>query len=197
MSRVVGQVGAAVRQWGQPAAFRIEPPRWDDEHRARLEQLLGALTQASTAQASTAQADRGIEPSEPAERSVAPGLADEKALAAAATSFWRARERLSADGSDPSAQSRQADRHLETGQDRLAEAGLLIQDHTGTRFDPGLSLEVLAFVDDPALSEPTVVQTVKPCVYLNDRRIQMAQVIVGQPPRTTEIDSPGKGPDHA
>ena len=65
-----------------------------------------------------------------------------------------------------------------------SDQGLLVQDHEGDTFHPGRSVEVLVYEDDPSLTVETVLETVRPSIYYRDRRIQMGQVIVGQPPAT-------------
>ncbi|GAA3296558.1 hypothetical protein Dvina_31925 [Dactylosporangium vinaceum] len=103
---------------------------------------------------------------------------DEQLLAGAATNLWRAQRRLArGDG----ARDRQTGRYLLTCREALAEAGLVVQDHDGDAYHPGRSLEVLAFQAEPGRSAEVVVETVRPTVYLLDRRIQMGQVIVAGP----------------
>jgi hypothetical protein len=120
------------------------------------------------------------------------GELDDDELADAVTNLWRARRRLVREGEETSA-TRQAGRYLRHCQDSLAEAGLVVQDHDGDVFHPGRSVEVLVFQDDPALTVETVLETVRPSIYLNDRRIQMGQVIVGCPAG----DRSGTRSDHA
>ncbi|MEV4088660.1 hypothetical protein AB0J43_51210, partial [Nonomuraea fuscirosea] len=78
---------------------------------------------------------------------------------------------------------RQTARHLRTTRAALAEAGLVLQDHDGEAFHSGRSIEVLLFQDDPSLSAETVLETVRPSIYLRERHIQLGQVIVGRPTR--------------
>jgi hypothetical protein len=134
----------------------------------------------------------------PAEPSSARPELNEAALADAATSLWRAQRRL--DRGAASARSRQTARFLRACRTALADAGLVVQDHDGDAFHPGRSLAALAFQDDPSLTAETVLETVRPTVYLHEQRIQMGQVIVGRPAadapdheRTTE---PGRTAGH-
>lgn len=167
-----------LRQRRQHRAFRIAPPRWSEDQCAELDDLLVALT--ALAEAATGDADAAHEVQETAD---APGetVAD-KALAEAATNLWRAQRKLS--GGEPSTQNRQAGRYLRTCREALTDAGLVVQDHEGDTFHPGRSVEVLVYEDDPSLTVETVLETVRPSIYYRDRRIQMGQVIVGQPPAT-------------
>ncbi|MFD3522626.1 hypothetical protein [Streptomyces sp. NPDC058653] len=107
---------------------------------------------------------------------------DAKALADAATNLWRAQRRLNRRGEASSSRSRQTSRYLRYCREALDEAGLLVQEHEGDAFHAGLSLEVLTFQEDASLTAETVLETVKPTIYLNGRRIQMGEVIVGSPP---------------
>jgi hypothetical protein len=107
---------------------------------------------------------------------------DEKLLATAATNLWRAQRRLTREGEKLSARDRQTGRYLVTCRDALTDAGMVIQDHDGDPFHAGRSIEVLVFQEDPALTGEIVLETVRPTIYLHDRRIQMGQVIVGGPP---------------
>ena len=103
---------------------------------------------------------------------------DEKSLADAATNLWRAQRRL-ARGDGP--RDRQTGRYLLTCREALTDAGLVVQDHDGDAYHPGRSLEVLAFQEEPGATAEVVMETVRPTVYLLDRRIQMGQVIVAVP----------------
>ncbi|HEX7301768.1 hypothetical protein [Lentzea sp.] len=114
------------------------------------------------------------------ERAGGPVL-DEGDLADAATNLWRARRRLSRLVEEDSREARRVGRYLQAAQRALDEAGLLVQDHDGTTFHPGLSIEVLTMQPDPALRHEVVRETVRPSVYLAGKRIQMGQVIVGYP----------------
>lgn len=117
---------------------------------------------------------------DPSPVEVPPGL-DDTALAAAVTKLWNAQRRLAVPGDDSAARARQAGRYLRDSRDVLTAGGLLVQDHDGDAFHPGRSVEALAYEDDPCLTTETVLRTVRPSIYLADRRIQMAQVIVGRP----------------
>ena len=76
---------------------------------------------------------------------------------------------------------RQLARHVATIRDRLSELGLHIQDHTGKPYDSGQSLEVLAFQPTDGIPGETVIETVRPTLYLREQRILKGQVIVGTP----------------
>jgi hypothetical protein len=152
----LARLRATLRQRRHHRAFRIGTPRWDDVQLAWLEQVAAA------------QPDGGPPPT---------ALAD-AALADAATNLWRAGKKLDS-GEDRL--TRQARRFLRNSHDALHTAGLVIQDHDGAAFHPGQSLEAVIIQPDPELASEIVLETVRPSVYLRDRRIQMGQVIVGTP----------------
>ncbi|MDQ3153009.1 MAG: hypothetical protein M3R63_15295 [Actinomycetota bacterium] len=166
----------ALRQRRHHRAFRIAPPMWDEAQQTRLEQVIADLVAVM----------EPVEPEREPERAPAPAL-DEKALADAATNLWRAQQQLTRVDGRLSKEIRQAGRYLRTGNDVLAKAGLVVQDHDGDAFHPGLSLEVLVYEDDPSSSTETVLETVRPSVYFGDHRIQMGQVIVSRPARREHI----------
>lgn len=192
MTEVLARLRAARRQRRHHPAFRIAPPTWDDAQRVRLERVAADLRQAATAVPDRPGPD-GTEPTgtQPAVMEPAPSSLDDKALAAAATDLWRARRRLDRLGKDRTPAERQTARYLRAVDEALTTAGITVQSHDGDRFDPGLSLEVLAFSDEPDVTAEVVVDTVKPSVYLADRRIQMGQVIVGRPARPAPAGSGG------
>jgi hypothetical protein len=99
------------------------------------------------------------------------------------TELWRTTRKI--DDGDGTIEvprvQRQANRHLRSAWDRLAEAGIEAQSYDGTRFDAGLDLNVLTYQDDPDAVEETVMETIRPSVYRDGRRIQIGQVIVAMP----------------
>jgi hypothetical protein len=169
MTGPLSRMRASLRQQRHHRAFRIPPPMWDEAQQARLQQVIADL-------AASTQPERDSAP-----------LLDENALAEAATNLWRAQQQLGRVEGRPSKEARQAGRYLRTGNQVLAEAGLVVQDHDGDVFHPGLSLEVLVYQDEPSVSTETVLRTVRPSVYFRDHRIQMGQVIVGCPATREQI----------
>lgn len=146
------RVADELRQRGQHAAFRIAAPELDP---AWLRRALADLV-------------------------ARPAARDDGAFADAGTGVWRARRKL-AQLAEENRTARQAGRQLDRAERALAEAGLVIQDHDGAPYHPGLALEVVAMVDDPEVPTPTVVETIRPSIYLDDRPIQVGQVVVGNP----------------
>lgn len=160
MSRWRREIAENLRQRGQHAAFRIEPPVWDEPQRRQLGRLLDQLAEA---------------------------VLDDGALVAAGTGLWQARARLARSTDDPK-RTRQVNRYLGNTEKALADLGLLVQDHTGDRYHSGLSLQVIAMVDDANVAEETVVETIRPSIYLGGRTLQLGQVVVAFPP---EKENPG------
>lgn len=104
-------------------------------------------------------------------------------LAELATGVWRLRGKL--DGARPDEDVtkllRSVARQLDSMSDVLADAGVQVQSHTGELFDAGQSVEVIAFEASDAVHRETVAETVTPTVYVDDRMVQMGQIIVATP----------------
>ncbi len=179
-----GRIRAALGQWRQPPEFRIAPPllgpataAWVAEVLAEVEAAEAlaarAVTEAAAASSESAEAPEALELPEPA---------GDGALVGAATGIWRALRKLDQNtGSLSAADLRQIRIQVRASRKALADDGLEIQEHDGEPFDSGLSLEALVFQDEPELTREVVLETVRPTVYFRGRRIQMGQVIVGQP----------------
>lgn len=156
-------LGPAVRQWRQPREFRIRPAAWPEDVLAAFRDL------ASSPPSSPSPSPDGTQVVE----SGIPG----GSVADVATNIWRLRSRMSAlpDG------MRSTTRHCEMAWDALAEAGVEIRDHLNEPYDSGLSLTVVAFQPTRGLERERVIETIRPSIYLHDKTIQTAEVIVGTP----------------
>jgi hypothetical protein len=164
---------AALRQFAQPKEFRIAAPA----PRAVLDALERVARAVSAPPPAVPPAD-----APPLEPPAAPAGPDERLLAELGTGLWRLRQRMvDPSTGEPTEVMRRAFRHLQSVWDALAAAGVEIQDHTGSEYDPGLSIQVLAFQPMPELEREKVIETVKPTVYYRGRRLQMGDVIVGTP----------------
>ena len=106
---------------------------------------------------------------------------DEKALAQAATSLWKAQRKLTQDADGASKRAMAAAQYLAKCREWLAELGVVVQDHDGDPYHPGRRLEVLTFEDDPHATTERVLHTYRPSIYWRDRHIQIGQVGVGCP----------------
>ncbi len=146
-----------LRQLRFPREFRIAPP-------AHLPELIEAIKQLGE-KPTASQPESG-----------------EELLASVSTGLWRLRRRMvDPKTNKPLDEMRRAYRHLEGVWDTLTQAGVEVQDHTGSFIPPGVSLKVVAAEPTPGLKRDTVTETVKPSVYLKGRRIQIGEVIVGTP----------------
>ena len=114
-------------------------------------------------------------------------------LADVATGLWRMRRNMVPTGSTrlmdarPMEEMRKPFRWLVSVWDALKENGLEIQDHTGDLYDSGQFLKAPAFEPTPGLRQDTVIDTIKPSIYLDGKMIQMGEVVVGIP----ETPDPG------
>jgi hypothetical protein len=103
-------------------------------------------------------------------------------LANISTSLWRLRQKMVQPGTNhPQDQMLRAFRDLESIWDTMTQAGIKIQDHTGTVYDPGITLRVIAFQPMTGINCEEVIETIKPTIYYKDKPIQMGHVIVGIP----------------
>jgi hypothetical protein len=116
-----------------------------------------------------------------------------KALAEVTTRLWRARrhaQRL-ADDTDPALQGagvRPLLRELDAALAGLTDAGVVVQDHDGDLFDPGLALLAVAFQPTPGLTREQVLETLRPSIYLGELHLQRGEVVVGVPRPHEQIE---------
>lgn len=112
----------------------------------------------------------------------APSDLDDRTVADVATNMWRVLKRFSDNGDgEVSKAQRMATRNLTAMSERLEVAGVRVQDHDGTPWDPGMSLKAIAYEPRPGIERETVVETVRPTVYRGGQCIQFGHVIVGVP----------------
>ncbi|WP_129788331.1 hypothetical protein [Promicromonospora panici] len=120
------------------------------------------------------------------------------AAAQVATEVWRAHRRLSGPRAKerPDRAVRMAGKHLAGAADHLGSAGITAHDHDGQPYVLGLELVVLAHEEDPAVTGPTITETVRPTVKRSGRVIQEAEVIVSVPVQNGQPNgSPADGPN--
>ncbi len=121
-------------------------------------------------------------PRQEPEAEAAPSDLDDRTVADIATNMWRVLKRFGDNGDgELSKAERMATRNLTAMSDRLNAAGVRVQDHDGTPWDPGMSLKAIAYEPRPHLERETVVETVRPTVYRGGQCIQFGHVIVGVP----------------
>ena len=111
-----------------------------------------------------------------------PGEALSGALAALATSVWRAKGKLvDPTNGEPYEETRRIHRHVEGACDAFQQLGIRMSDWLGQPFDAGLPLKVLAFQPTPGVVRDTIIEVVRPAVFWQDRLLQVAEVVVGIP----------------
>jgi hypothetical protein len=99
------------------------------------------------------------------------------------TGWWRIWRKLLRPGTDrPRDEVRNVFSFVESLGDVLKEAGIQVIDHTGEDYRSGVSIEVLEFQENAALTKDRVSETVRPTIYYKDRMIQMGRVYVETPP---------------
>jgi hypothetical protein len=112
-------------------------------------------------------------------------------LADISTGLWRLRQRMvSPDTDQPVEEMRRAYRFFASVWDTLHDAGVTIQDHTHTPYDPHLALKVLTYEPTPGVTREQVLETIKPSVYYHQRCIQMGEIIVAIPPEPPAAEAP-------
>lgn len=168
------------RQHRFPAEFRIPPPVVPS----------GPASDLAPGLASGPASDPAADPAPDALPDPQPGaLPDDlpdDVVAGLVTELWRARNKVDGPAAeqDPPRAVRWANRYLAAADDRLVRAGIEVEGHDGLRFDVGMDLRVLAYQDDPDVTEETVVETVRPSVRRAGRLIQEGEVIVAVPERS-------------
>lgn len=106
-------------------------------------------------------------------------------IADVATGLWRIRKKVLPDGAgEPPEGMRSVYRHVEAVWDALTAAKVEIRDHTNERYVTGMALKVIAFQPVPSVQVETILETIKPSVFHQDRLIQRGEVIVATPERT-------------
>ena len=102
------------------------------------------------------------------------GKADIRELAIAA---WRLEKWLDNLNADRKMAAKSALRSIKK---YIAESGVEIKDPVGSKFDPGLAVEVVNNeAEDAPEEELIIIETLSPYIYLNGELIQHARVIIG------------------
>jgi len=164
----------SLRQLMYPKEFRIESKRTTAETLELLRQFL-LREQSEPTQSLDPHAKAGL-----------PTGADisDTTLSDLGTCLWRIRDRMiDRETGMPAEGNRRTFRHLQSAWDVLAQVGVRILDHTNETVPEGgiYSLKAVAYEPTSGLARETVIETVKPTIYLQDRMIQMGEVIIGTP----------------
>ncbi|MBD0370241.1 MAG: hypothetical protein ICV60_05350 [Pyrinomonadaceae bacterium] len=167
------------------ASDQTKPLTADDESGARRRSRADSLLNLSAASLMEDEEEA------PASASASAGQSEEliKLLAEVGTGLWRLRRSMTLSAtSELSEELQRASRHLEAVINVLAEGGIQIRDHTGEAVPEGgiYALKTVAFEQTPGLSSEQVIETIKPTIYFQERMIQMGEVVVGTPVKTSD-----------
>jgi hypothetical protein len=106
-------------------------------------------------------------------------------IAELATGLWRLRQKMLRPGtSEPLDEMRKPWRHLEALWDLLVQNGIKIQEYPNQPYNAGMGLRVVAFQPTEGITRETIVETIRPSVYLDNQLIQMGEVVVASPQAT-------------
>jgi len=180
-----GHLLRALHRLALPPEFRIVLP----SIQPALE-LLSSATRSAADASSPARAPAASSSAAEASRPV-----DEGVLSDVCTGLWRLRRRMIDPETDrPLEEMRKPFRHLESVWDTLAVAGVNIRDHTNEPVPEygSIGLNVLAYQPMPGISRERVIETVKPSIYVGERLVQMGQVIIGTPEKSSGRTAEGE-----
>ncbi len=155
-----------LRHWLTPAELRLPKPLpLDEELLKRWEDLLSRKTAGSVENPAAAGAPEGM-----------------GALAAeVGTDLWQLRKALGKDAAMSPRTRAKLGHFVNEALETMEQHGIKVKDQTGSLYDSGLSLEVLAFEPRSGLKRDEVIETIKPSVFCRGERVQMGAVIVGTP----------------
>jgi hypothetical protein len=105
-----------------------------------------------------------------------------KTLVSIATNTWRAKTKMV----DPATGEIREDlkrvgRHIEAIYRNLAEAGIVIRDHTGDAYDEGQPMKVIASKPTPGQEKKRVSETLLPSIFWNNRLVQNGEIEIAIP----------------
>jgi hypothetical protein len=108
---------------------------------------------------------------------------DKKALAAIATSVWKAKSRLHDAGTAEGGGvlGRVLGDITRIWNTLVDDLGLEIKDHTGEAFDYGLPLQVVTSQPTQGITKERVIETIKPTIRWRNKTIQMGAVVIATP----------------
>ena len=85
---------------------------------------------------------------------------------------------------------KRVDRHIEAICRSLAEAGIVIRDHTGDVYDEGQPMKVVASKPTPGLDRKRVSETLLPSIFWNNRLVQNGEIEISKPATTDKPVEP-------
>lgn len=98
-------------------------------------------------------------------------------------SLWRLDKMMLKSGTDqPLEEMIHAYSSLASVWNSLIQAGITVREHTGSLYDSGLPVTVIGYREITELSDPKIIETIKPTVYLQGNPIRYGEVVLGIPP---------------
>ncbi len=98
--------------------------------------------------------------------------------------LWRLEKKMTKPGTDePLEEMSNAFSSLTSVWNILIQSGVSVREHTGLVFDSGLPLKVIGYQEILGMSEPKIIETIKPTVYLHGNPVEYGEVIIGILPR--------------
>jgi hypothetical protein len=116
-----------------------------------------------------------------------------KTLVSIATNAWRAKTKMvDTSTGEVRDEMKRVDRHIEAIYRSLAEAGVVIRDHTGDAYDEGQPMKVVASKPTPGLEKKRVSETLLPSIFWNNRLVQNGEIEIATPsnPNTAGESNP-------
>jgi len=153
---------AGLRQFMYPPEFRINPIKPYD-----LNTILKVIANLP---------DKGISTTFSAESI--------RFLSDLSLSLWRLEKKLTKPGTNqPLEGMSHAYSALTSIWNIVIQSGLTVREYTGLLYDPGLPVAVNGYEEIPEILESTIINTIKPAVFLHGNTVQPGEVIVGLPPK--------------
>lgn len=118
-----------------------------------------------------------------------------KTLVSIATNAWRAKTKMvDTTTGEVREDMKRVDRHIEAIYRCLAEAGIVIRDHTNEAYDEGQPMKVVASKPTPGLDKKRVSETLLPSIFWNNRLVQNGEIEIATPasPNTTAESQPNQ-----
>lgn len=168
----------SIKQLKYPKEFRIHPPDWPDN-------LLSALQKSIETLDKKLQAAKQTGPD--VKSTLIQGDAD--FYAKVGTNLWRIKQNMFEPGTNQLlGEMTKPYRHLASILDMFSSVGFTIKDYTGDEIPEAgqYYVKILASQPTPNIKRRTIIETVKPAIFYEDRMLQMGEVIVGIPESTSQ-----------
>lgn len=153
---------AGLRQWLYPPEFRIYPVKSYD-----FNTILKVVANLP---------DKGLS-STINEESI-------RFLSDLSRSLWRLEKKMTKPGTDqPLEEMSRAYSSLTSIWNIIIQSGVSVREHTGLLYNSALPVEAIGYQEVLGISEPKIIETIKPTVYLHGNPVQYGEVVVGISPR--------------